>query len=82
MDFPKGRIRANHLDIEFDPAPLAKQEPQKLKLYNMATLPKKIQIGLLLVFFLRSRITNFTSIASFLQSFSILNLTCKCMPML
>ena len=42
MDFPEGRIRANCLDIEFDPAPTALQKPQKVKLYNMATLPQKI----------------------------------------
>ena len=42
MDIPEGRIRADHLDIECDPAPLTSHEPQKLKLYNMLTWPKKI----------------------------------------
>ena len=39
MDIPEGRIRADRLDIEIDQAPLSSNEPQRVKLYNMATLP-------------------------------------------
>ena len=42
MDVPEGRIRADQLDIEFDKAPPASREPQRVKLYNMATFPHKI----------------------------------------
>ena len=39
---PECRIRANCLDIEFDLTQPASQNPQKLKLYSMATVPQKI----------------------------------------
>ena len=41
MDIPEGRIRADRLDIEFDQAPLSSNEPQRVKLSNMPTLPQK-----------------------------------------
>ena len=63
MDAPESRIRANRLDIEFDQVPPALQEPQRLKLYNMATLPQKIQLWLIVCLSLGSLITNFISIA-------------------
>ena len=36
----EGRIRADRLDIEFNQATLPSHEPQRVKLYNMATLPQ------------------------------------------
>ena len=45
MDIREGRIRADRLDIEFNQAPLTSNEPQRVKLYNVATLPQKIQLG-------------------------------------
>ena len=47
MDIPEGRIRAERLDIEFNYAPLTSNEPQRVKLYKMATLPQKIQLKLI-----------------------------------
>ena len=44
MDIPEGRIRADRLEIEFYQATLTSNEPQRVKLYNMATLPQKIQL--------------------------------------
>ena len=44
MDIPEGRIRAERLDIDFDQALHTPHEPQRVKLYNMATLPQKIQL--------------------------------------
>ena len=42
MDIPESRIRADRLEIEFNQAPLISNEPQRVKLYYMATLPQKI----------------------------------------
>lgn len=38
------RIRAEHLDIKLDQAPLNLLKPQLLKLYNMTTLLQKIKL--------------------------------------
>ena len=64
MDIPDGRIRADRMDIEFNQAPLISNEPQRVKLYNMATLPQIIQLWLIVGLSLGSLITNLTSIAS------------------
>ena len=40
MNIPEGRIRADRLDIEFNQSPLPSHELQRVKLYNMATLPQ------------------------------------------
>ena len=64
MDIPEGRIRAERLDIELIQAPLSSNEPQRVNLYNMATLPQKIQLWLIVGLSLGSLITNLTSIAS------------------
>ena len=42
MDIPEGRILADRLDIEFNITPLISNEPQRDKLYNIATLPQMI----------------------------------------
>ena len=42
MDLRECRIRADRLNIEFNQAPLTSIEPQRVKLYNLATLPQKI----------------------------------------
>ena len=39
MDIPEGRIRADRLEIDFNKAPLISNKPQRVKLYNKATLP-------------------------------------------
>ena len=67
MDIPEGRIRAERLDIKFNQAPLISNEPQRVKLYNMATLPQKIQLLLIVGPSLGSLITNLTLIASSLH---------------
>ena len=64
MDILEGRIRAYRLDIEFNQAPLTSNEPQRVKLYNMATLHQKIQLWLIVGLSLGSLKTNLTSIAS------------------
>ena len=45
MNIPERRIRADCLDIEFNQATLISNEPQRVILYNMATLPKKSIFG-------------------------------------
>ena len=64
MDIPEGLIWADRLDIEFHQAPLTWNEPQRVNLYNMATLPQKIQLWLIVGLSLGSLITNLTFIAS------------------
>ena len=64
MDIPEGGIRADCLEIEFKLAPLISNEPQRVKLYNLATLPLKIQLWLIVGFSLSSLITNLTSFSS------------------
>ena len=82
MDIPESRIRADHLDIELDQAPLASREPQQLKLYNMLTLTQKIQHWLIVGLFLESRINNFIYIALSFHLLPTSNLTCQCPPRL
>ena len=60
MDIPESRIWADRLDIEFNQAPLISNEPKRVKLYNMATLPQKIQQWLIVNLSLGSLITNLT----------------------
>ena len=64
MYIPEGRIRANRLDIEFNQAPLISNEPQRGKLYNIATLLQKIQLWIIVGLSLGFQITNLTFIAS------------------
>ena len=64
MDILEGRIRADCLDIELNHSPLISNEPQRVQLYNMANLPQKIQLRLIVGLSLGSQITNLTSIAS------------------
>ena len=40
MDIPEGRLRTDRLDIKFNQVQLTSNKPQRVKLYNMATLPK------------------------------------------
>ena len=80
MEIPEGRIRADRLDIEFSQAPLISNEPQRVKLYNMATLPQKIQLWLIVGLSLGSLITNLTSIASSFYLLFESNSTFQCPP--
>ena len=80
MDIPEGRIRAESLDIEFNQTSLISNEPQRVKLYNMATLPQKIQLWLIVGLSLGSLITNLTSIASSFHLLFESNSTFKCPP--
>ena len=82
MDIPDGLIRVDHLDIELDQAPLSSAKPQRVKLYNMATLPKKIQLWLMVGLSYGSLVTNFTSILSSVNLFLTSNSSCKCPPRL
>jgi hypothetical protein len=65
MDDLEGHIKANKIDIEFDT--INPREPQKLKLYNVSSLPKKIQLWLIIFLYLVSLVSNLTSIVSSLQ---------------
>ena len=65
MDIPEGRIQAGRLKIEFNQAPLISNEPQRVKLYNIATLPRQIQLWLIVCLSFGSLIINLTFIASF-----------------
>ena len=64
MDIQEGRIRADRLDIEFNQAPFISNEPQRVKLYNMATLFQTIQLWLFVGLSLGSLLTNLTFNAS------------------
>ena len=50
MDIPESWIRAERLDIDFDQALHTPHEPQLVKLYNIATLPQKIKLWLIVFF--------------------------------
>ena len=52
MDILEGSIRADRLDIEFNQVPLTLNKPQRVKLYNMATLPQKLQLWLIVGLYL------------------------------
>ena len=80
MDIPEGRILADRLDIEFNQVPFTSNEPQHDKLYNMATLPQKIKLWLIVGLSLGSLITNVTSIALCFHLLNESNSTCKCPP--
>ena len=82
MDVPEGQIRADYLNFVLDQAPLTSNDPQRLKLYNMLTLPEKITLWLIVGFFLKVLITKLTSIASSLHLLPASNLTCQCLPRL
>ena len=64
IDFLECRIEAERLDIEFNQAPLISKKPQRVKLYNMVTLPQWIQLWLIVGLLLCSLITNVKSIVS------------------
>ena len=64
MDEPDARIRATNLDIELDSFNNKTPEAQKIKLYNVATLPQKIQLWLIVVLSVASLGTYITSIAT------------------
>ena len=80
MDIPEGRIRAERLNIEFNQAPLISNEPQRVKLYNMATLPQKSQLLQIVGLSYGSLITNLTSIASSFHLLFESKLTLQCPP--
>ena len=80
MDILEGRIRADRLDIEFNQAPLISNEPQRFKLYNMATLPQQLCLWLIVGLSLGSLITNVTSIASSFDLLPESNLTFQIPP--
>ena len=78
MNVLKSQIRADHLNIEIDQAPLTSNKQQQLKLYNILTLFKKIQLLYIVGVFLVSIITNFIYIASSVQILCTSNSTCQC----
>ena len=80
MDIPEGRIRADRLNIEFNQVPLISNKPQRVQLYNMATLPKKIQLWLIVGRSHGFLITNLTSIASFFDLLPESNSNFQCPP--
>ena len=80
MDILDGPIRADCLDIEFNQAPLTSNEPQRVKLYNMATLPQRNSTLADNGSFLGSLIINLTSIASLFHLLPKSNSTFQCPP--
>ena len=80
MDIPEGRIQADRLHFEFNQAPLISNEPQRVKLYNMATLPQKIKQWLIVSLSLGSLITNLKSIASSFHLLPESNSIFECPP--
>jgi len=64
-----GWLKADQLEIRIDDSPITspikpEATTQKLKLYNVATLPQKIQLWIIVLLSLLSLISNFVSIAS------------------
>ena len=80
MDIPESRKQADRLEIEFDQVSLSSNVPQRVKLYNIATLLQKIQLWLIVGRSLDSLITNLTSIASSFNLLSESNSTFQCPP--
>ena len=78
MEVPDGRLIAKHLEIDLDPSPKPSETP-KLKLYNMATFPQKIQLWLIVFLSLASLLSNLTSIASSVGIFQHSNYTSQCL---
>ena len=70
MDISEGRLKADHLEVDFD-TKTERKEPQKIKLYNKATFSQKLQLCLIVLLSLASLISNLTSIALLLDNFSI-----------
>ena len=68
------------LDIEFNQAPLSSNEPQRVKLYNMATLPQKIQLWLIVGLSLGFLINHLTSTASSFHLLPVSNSSFQCPP--
>lgn len=64
MDQVDSHIRAEKLDIEFNQINNKTPETKKIKLYNVATLPQKIQLWLIVVLSVASLVTNITNIAT------------------
>ena len=64
MEIPEGRIRVERQDIDFDQSLHTPHEPQRVTLYNIATLPQKIQLCLIVCLFFGFLITNLISIGS------------------
>ena len=65
MSKTDARIRATNLDIELDSFNNNHtSETQKIKLYNVANLPQKIQLWLIVILSAASLVTNLTSIAT------------------
>ena len=81
MEVPDGRLIAKHIEINLDPQP-RQSETQKLKLYNMATIPQKIQLWLIVFLSLASLISNLTSIATSVGIFQHSNNSSQCPPKL
>ena len=82
MDMPDGHIRAERLDIEFNQSSVTPNEPQRVKLYNVATFAQKIQMWLIVAISFFFLLTNLISFASFFHWLPTLNPTCQCPPRL
>lgn len=81
MEVPDGKLIAKHIEIDLDiPVQQKQSDTQKLKVYNMATFPQKIQLWLIVFLSLASLITNLTSIASSLGIFFNSNNSSQCPP--
>ena len=65
MSETDARIRATNLYIQLDSFNNKNtSEAQKIKLYNVANLPQKIQLWLIVILSAASLVTNLTSIAT------------------
>ena len=69
MDQPDGHFRAERLDIQIDEPiiPKSNRDIPKLKLYNMNSLPQKIQLWLIVFLSLGSLLSN--NILSIISNF-------------
>ena len=48
MEVPDGKLIAKHIEIDLDiPVQQKQSDTQKLKVYNIATFPQKIQLWLI-----------------------------------
>ena len=78
MDTTDARLRADNIDIEMDPPTYKPPETQKLKLYNVQTLPQKITTWLYLFLTIGSIVTNLSNIATSVGLATFHNSTSPC----
>jgi hypothetical protein len=78
-DTTDGRLRATNIDLELDPPAYKTPETNKLKLYNVATLPQKISNWLYVFLTVGAILSNSINIATTLNIFTFHNSTTPCL---